>query len=59
VLVEVASEESVPHSNQAFVARPFGVTFPFSEALVAATEDAARVVTVGGAPGEAVVKLII
>jgi hypothetical protein len=30
VLVELASVESVPHSNQAFVASPFGVTLPFN-----------------------------
>jgi hypothetical protein len=52
----VASAASAPHSNHAVVARPFGVTFPFSVALVAATEDAARVETAGGPPG---VKLTI
>jgi hypothetical protein len=43
--------ESVPHSNHADVASPFGVTSPLSVAVVAATEVAARVVTAGAAPG--------
>jgi len=57
--VKVESAEFVPHSNQAVVARPFGVTFALRVAPVAATEVAARVATVGSAPGEEVVKFAI
>jgi hypothetical protein len=41
------------------IARPFGVTFPFRVAPVAPTEVADKVETVGGFPGEEVVKLTI
>jgi hypothetical protein len=51
----VANAGSVPHSNQAFVARPFGVTLALSTAAVADTEAAARVETNGGAPTKDVV----
>jgi hypothetical protein len=59
VLPNVVIEESVPHSNHAVVARPFGVTFPFRVAPVAPTEVADKVKTVGWLPGEEVVKLTI
>ena len=51
VLVEDARDESVPHSNQAFVASPFAVALPFRVAVFAPTDVAASVATVGGAPG--------
>jgi hypothetical protein len=51
VLLYVVIEESVPHSNHAVVARPFGVTFPFRVAPAAPTEVADKVVAVGAAPG--------
>jgi hypothetical protein len=38
------------------VARPLGVTFPFRVAPVAPTDVADKVETVGGSPGEEVVK---
>jgi hypothetical protein len=46
--VNVARVGLVPHSNHAFVARPFGFTLPFSTAPLAVTPVAAVVVTVGG-----------
>ena len=51
VLLMIVIEESVPHSNHAVVARPFGVTCPFRVASVAPTEVADNVVAVGAAPG--------
>jgi hypothetical protein len=59
VLVEEARVGTVPHSNQTVVANPFGLTFPFRVAPVAPTEVADALATVGGLPGEEVVKLII
>jgi hypothetical protein len=50
VVLLVARVGSVPHSNQALVARPFGVTFPLRDERVAAIEFAARAVTAGGIP---------
>jgi hypothetical protein len=58
VLVEEARFGSVPYSNHAFVAKPFAVTLPFRVAPVALTEVADNEATVGGLPGEEVVKLI-
>ncbi len=59
VLVELESVESVPHSNQEFVARPLAVTLPFRVAVFAPTDVAARVVTAGAPPGDEVVKLVM
>ena len=59
VLVEETRVGSVPHSNQAVVAKPLGDTFPFNVAPEAPTEEAGKVATVGGLPEEEVVKLII
>ena len=59
VLVEEARVGSVPHSNQTVVANALGLTFPFRVTLVAPTEVADKVATVGGLPGEDVVKLIM
>jgi hypothetical protein len=50
---------SVPHSNQAFVARPFAVTLPFRVDVVVPTDVAATVVTAGALPGDEVVKLVM
>jgi hypothetical protein len=47
VALLVVNVGSVPHSNQAFVAIPFGFALPFSVAAVVVTELAADVVTVG------------
>jgi hypothetical protein len=41
-------EELVPHSNQASVAEPLGLTLPFNIALVVPTEEAEEVDAVGG-----------
>jgi hypothetical protein len=51
VLLKVDNVGSVPHSNQALVARPLGVTFPFRVAALNPTDVAASVVTAGAAPG--------
>jgi hypothetical protein len=60
----VASVALVPHSNQALVATPFGLTVPFAVPEETVTEVAAVVTTVGladavlkvqGAPVEVVV----
>jgi hypothetical protein len=59
VLVGEARIGSVPYSNHAIVANPFGVTFPFRVAPVAPTAVADKDATVGGLPGEEVVKLTI
>ena len=58
-MLKLARLESVPHSNHALVARPLGITLPFSVAPVASTDVAATVVTAGGLPGDAVVKFRI
>jgi hypothetical protein len=50
------SAGSVPHSNQAVVASPFGITFPLRVALPPETEVAVIVVTEGTDPA---VKLTI
>ena len=49
---------SVPHSNQATVANPFGITAPLSTAPLGLTEVAALVTTMGG-PEEPVEKFLI
>jgi len=59
VLAEEARFVSVPYSNHAFVARPFAVTLPFRVAVFAPTEVVDKVATMGGLPGEDVVKLMI
>ena len=47
MLVEVDKVLLVPHSNQAVVALPFGLTLPFNVAAADVTEPAAVVTTVG------------
>jgi hypothetical protein len=56
VLAKDESAGSVPHSNQASVARPLGVTLPFRVAVLNPTDVAAAVVATGGDPSEEVVK---
>ena len=58
-MLKLARVESVPHSNHALVARPLGITLPFSVAPVTPTDVAAIVVTAGGLPGDAVVRFLI
>ena len=60
VEVKAAKVGLVPHSNQAFVASPFGLALPFSTAPLAVTPVASAVVTVGADPDPpVVVKLTI
>jgi hypothetical protein len=59
VELNVARVGSIPHSNQAVVAWPFGFTPPFTVAPLAVTEVAAFVDAVGGRSGMVVVKLRI
>ncbi len=48
VEVNVPSAGSVPHSNQPFVANPFGFTLPLSTPPTVVTDVAGFVATVGG-----------
>jgi len=45
--IELESPLLVPYSNQAVVADPFGLTFPFKFALLLARESSIVVVTIG------------
>ena len=53
VALKAARAGSVPHSNQAVAACPFGFTMPFKVAPLMVTEFAAFVVAVGDTPGGA------
>ena len=55
VLVKVARVELVPHSNQAFVAWPFGFTLPFAVAPLEVIKVAAFVVAAGATAAAATV----
>ena len=59
VLVKLARFASVPHSNQASVACPLGLTLPLNVAAEVVMEVAPKVCVVGGALGVPVVKLVM
>jgi hypothetical protein len=59
VRLKVDRAGSLPHSNQADVAKPFGFTPPFNVALSIVIDVAAFVVTAGATAAAVVLKLAI